>query len=69
MKSRAETELIVLAVAYGMKQSTVEELIDEIKQDAVEADNAYENEVNNLRNAVEDAVHGVEAVLTNLRNA
>ncbi len=69
MRPRAETELIVLAVAYGMNQKMVEELIDEIKTDAVEADNAYENEVNNLRNAIESATNDVEQVLRTLRDA
>ncbi len=69
MRPRAETELIVLAVAYGMNQKMVEELIDEIKIDAVEADNAYENEVNNLRNAIESATNDVEQVLRTLRDA
>ena len=69
MRSRAETELIVLAVAYGMNQQNVESLIDEIKQDAVEADNAYENEVSNLRNAIEEATNDVERVLRTLRDA
>ncbi|QNN98284.1 hypothetical protein SEA_LILMARTIN_33 [Streptomyces phage LilMartin] len=69
MRTRAETELIVLAVAYGMNQKMVEDLIDEIKTDAVEADNAYENEVSNLRNAIEDATNNVEQVLRTLRDA
>lgn len=66
---RAELELLLLTDSAGLNRNLVTALISEIKQDAVEADNAYENEVSNLRNAIEEATHNVESVLHTLRDA
>lgn len=66
---KAEIELFLLTDSAGLNRNLVRALIDEIKQDAVEADNAYENEVNNLRNAIESATNDVESVLRTLRDA
>ncbi|ASR77300.1 hypothetical protein SEA_PARADIDDLES_30 [Streptomyces phage Paradiddles] len=66
---RAELELLLLTDSAGLNRNLVTALISEIKQDAVEADNAYENEVSNLRNAIEEATHNVESVLRTLRDA
>ncbi|QBP30831.1 hypothetical protein KNU49_gp033 [Streptomyces phage EGole] len=66
---RAEIELLLLTDSAGLNRNLVTALISEIKQDAVEADNAYENEVSNLRNAIETATHDVENVLRTLRDA
>ncbi len=66
---RAEIELLLLTDSAGLNRNLVTALISEIKQDAVEADNAYENEVSNLRNAIESATNDVENVLRTLRDA
>ena len=66
---RAEIELLLLTDSAGLNRNLVTALINEIKQDAVEADNAYENEVSNLRNAIESATNDVEGVLRTLRDA
>ncbi|QJD50782.1 hypothetical protein KNV00_gp032 [Streptomyces phage Bmoc] len=66
---RAEIELLLLTDSAGLNRNLVTALISEIKQDAVEADNAYENEVNNLRNAVNEAKGELKRVLYNLDNA
>ncbi|ASR77739.1 hypothetical protein FDI38_gp032 [Streptomyces phage Peebs] len=66
---RAEIELLLLTDSAGLNRTLVTALISEIKQDAVEADNAYENEVSNLRNAIESATNDVESVLRTLRDA
>jgi hypothetical protein len=67
--SQAEKELLALTDAAGMHRPLVEALLDEIKNNAVEADNAFENEVGNLRNAKNEAVEALQTVIYNLRNA
>lgn len=67
--SRAELELLLLTDSAGLNRNLVTALINEIKQDAVEEDNAFEQEVTNLRNAKNEAVETLQQVLYNLRNA
>lgn len=67
--SQAEKELLALTDAAGMHRPLVEALLDEIKKHAVEADNAFENEAGNLRNAKNEAVEALQTVIYNLRNA
>lgn len=66
---RAELELLLLTDSAGLNRNLVTALISEIKQDAVEADNAFEQEVTNLKNAKNEAVESLQQVLYNLRNA
>lgn len=68
MSSRAELELLILTDSAGLKRSLVTALISEIKQDAVEADNAFEQQTTNLHNAVDQAIEGLVQVLYDLRN-
>jgi hypothetical protein len=65
----AEVMLIALVSAHGASEKLVEELIEEIKQNAIEADHAYQQEVSNLHNTVDSAIEGLVEVLYNLRNA
>lgn len=65
----AEDELMELVGAAGINRALAIALITEIKQDAVEADNAFEQEVTNLKNAKNEAVESLQQVLYNLRNA
>ena len=67
--SRAELELLLLTDSASLNRKLVTALITEIKQDAVEADNAFENQVSNLRNAIDDVTQNVESALRTLRDA
>lgn len=65
---RAELELLLLTDSAGLNRKLVTALINEIKQDAVEADNAFEQQTKNLHNAVDQAIEGLVQVLYDLRN-
>lgn len=65
----AEVMLIALVSAHGASEKLVEELITEIKQDAIEADHAYQQETVNLHNTIDSAIEGLVETLYNLRNA
>lgn len=67
--SRAELELLLLTDSAGLNRKLVTALITEIKQDAVQADSAFEQEVSNLKNAKNTAVEALQQVLYDLRNA
>lgn len=69
MQSSAEDELMELVGAAGINKALAIALITEIKQDAVQADNAFEQEVSNLKNAKNTAVEALQQVLYDLRNA
>lgn len=69
MLSSAEDELMELVGAAGINRALAIALLTEIKQDAVAADNAFEQEVTNLKNAKDEAVEALQTVLYNLRNA
>lgn len=69
MLSRAELELLMLTDAAGLKRALVTALISEIKQDAIEADHAWQQEATNLHNAKDEAVEALQTILYNLRNA
>lgn len=56
-------------ICCGWSVQDAHSAIQQIKREAVEADNAYENEVGNLRNAVNEATGELQRVLYNLRNA
>jgi hypothetical protein len=66
---RAELELLVLTDSAGLKRDLVTALINEIKQDAIEADHAYQQETVNLHNTIDSAIEGLVETLYNLRNA
>lgn len=68
-RPEAEVQLIALMTAYGAKTSLVEELIDEIKREAIEADHGYKQEATNLHNAKQETVEALQTVIYNLRNA
>jgi Holliday junction resolvasome RuvABC DNA-binding subunit len=65
----AEIELMELISAAGINRALAIALITEIKQDAVAEDNAFEQQVSNLKNAKDEAVEALQSVLYNLRNA
>lgn len=65
----AENELMALIEAAGINRPLAIALIVEIKHDAVMEDNAFESEVSNLRNAIEDAKSDLQKALSTLRNA
>jgi predicted HAD superfamily Cof-like phosphohydrolase len=65
---RAELELLLLTDSAGLNRKLVTALINEIKQDAVEADNAFEQQTTNLHNAVDQAIESLVQVLYDLRN-
>jgi len=65
----AEDELMELVSAAGINRALAIALITEIKQDAVQADSAFEQEVSNLKNAKNTAVEALQQVLYDLRNA
>lgn len=64
----AEEELMEIIGAAGINRALAIALITEIKQDAVEADNAFEQQTKNLHNAVDQAIEGLVQVLYDLRN-
>lgn len=68
-RPEAEVQLIALMTAYGANSSLVEKLIDEIKQDAIEADHGYKQEAESLRDSIRVSIDDLVETLYNLRNA
>jgi predicted HAD superfamily Cof-like phosphohydrolase len=60
--------LLILTDSAGLNRKLVTALINEVKQDAVEADNAFEQQTQNLHNAVDSAIDSLGKVLYDLRN-
>lgn len=65
----AEVMLLALVSAHGASEKLVEELIAEIKQDAIEADHGYKQEAESLRDSIRDSIDDLVQTLYNLRNS
>ncbi|ASR75442.1 hypothetical protein SEA_MILDRED21_34 [Streptomyces phage Mildred21] len=64
-----ETAILECMIACGWGVEEAKGVIADLKQEAVEADSAFEIEVSNLRNAVNEAKGELQRVLYNLGNA
>lgn len=64
-----EAAILECMIVCGWGVEEARKAIAELKQDAVEADNAFENEVSNLKNAINEAKGELRRVLYNLDNA
>jgi len=56
-------------ISCGWQAHEADQAIEDLKREAIESDQAWQQETQNLRSAIDDATEALHTTLYNLRNA
>jgi len=67
--TRCEQIIRECMISCGWQAHEADSAIEDLKREAIESDQAWQQETQNLHSAIDDAVEALHTTLYNLRNA